>query len=363
MNFSDYCQKVGLNVKQQFVPDNKYSDSWKSGRVTRIATDKQFVIMHTTRNTATAQNEADNICNNPGLESFHAVVGKDIVIETVPFKWGAHHAVSYNPKSIGIELVEKDIDYAIEDYMKYIAYACYSLGITPSSSTLLWHTEAGVSTSCADRLKKDYGKDYLVKGVTYYWNIAREEVVSGEAPKPLPKPEPSNNWEANVKMQSGYRFFPNQVLALRDAPSESANTIDHADEKDYIDYDRYVNNDGFTWIRSTKSGLWAKWREIDVENYGKFEELGSAPASNVKYINLLPIASKPTYGFYKPGVVPVAKNISGYLEPFKWKGLSYPIVGDAETNVYYIETEYYGKVKVFFDSSRATITNTPTYKN
>lgn len=198
MNFEEYKKKVGLNVRQQLVGDKFRSSVYGRTRVCTEVTKKTHIVMHTTRTRATLQNEADNINNNPGIESFHAVVGKDGVIETVPVKYVAHHAGRpyWNRKAIGIELVELEIDSGIDNYMKYIGYLCYQEGIVPSAETLLWHTECGPSTKCAIKLKEDYGKDYLVKGIGKYYEIARGG-QSTPTPKPKPQPTPQPEVEGN----------------------------------------------------------------------------------------------------------------------------------------------------------------------
>ncbi|MEG0327736.1 MAG: M23 family metallopeptidase [Erysipelothrix sp.] len=98
---------------------------------------------------------------------------------------------------------------------------------------------------------------------------------------------------------------------------------------------------------------------FDFETYVPSE--GSKPSGDNKYINLKPIESKPRYGYYEMGVVPVAKNISGYLLPYPLDGISYEIKRMQSNNVAVVQTRDFGEVQLYVDSSRATLTDSPEY--
>ncbi|WP_415367957.1 CHAP domain-containing protein [Erysipelothrix rhusiopathiae] len=88
------------------------------------------------------------------------------------------------------------------------------------------------------------------------------------------------------------------------------------------------------------------------------------PSKSVKgkYINLLPLKDYPRYGTYDMGVVPIAQNISHYIEVMELEpntGISYEIVDWINPQVACIETRDFGKQQIFVDSTRATVTDKP----
>ena len=93
-------------IKQQFIPLSA------TGRRPGIAMRPEYITIHSTTNTATAQNEADNVCNNNPTRkvSFHIVVDDKQAIQVLPFNEVAWHAGdgfdTGNLKSIGIEICE-----------------------------------------------------------------------------------------------------------------------------------------------------------------------------------------------------------------------------------------------------------------
>lgn len=87
----------------------------------------------------------------------------------------------------------------------------------------------------------------------------------------------------------------------------------------------------------------------------------SAPATKVEYINLLPSSAYPKYGYYSLNDTPVRKNIRGYLTPNYYGGLSYKIKKRNSDGTVVVTTGVAGDVKLYVDSSRATITSSPKY--
>lgn len=93
-------------MKQQFIPLSA------TGRRPGIKLVPRYITVHSTANTATAQNEADNVCNNsPQMQvSFHVVVDDKQAIQVLPFNEVAWHAGdgmgTGNTASIGIEICE-----------------------------------------------------------------------------------------------------------------------------------------------------------------------------------------------------------------------------------------------------------------
>lgn len=69
--------------------------------------------IHETQNfKATAQNERDNLQNNPGTTSFHSVVDHKEVIRCVPFTTGCYHAwtTAGNNSSLSLEICSSSLD-------------------------------------------------------------------------------------------------------------------------------------------------------------------------------------------------------------------------------------------------------------
>ena len=94
-------------MKVQLIPKTS------TGRRPGIKMKPEYITVHSTGNPrSTAQNEADNVCNNhPKLKvSFHAVVDDKQAIQVLPFEEVAWHAGDGSGKgnmaSIGVEICE-----------------------------------------------------------------------------------------------------------------------------------------------------------------------------------------------------------------------------------------------------------------
>ena len=94
-------------IKQQFIPLSA------TGRRPGTKLKPEYITIHSTGNPkSTAQNEADNVCNNnPELQvSFHIVVDDKQAIQVLPFNEMAWHAGdglgTGNTRSIGLEICE-----------------------------------------------------------------------------------------------------------------------------------------------------------------------------------------------------------------------------------------------------------------
>lgn len=95
-------------TKKQFIPLSA------TGRRPAVAMKAEYITLHGNGNPkSTAQNEADNVCNNnPEFQvSFHMVVDDKQAIQTLPYNemgWHAGDGMSGtgNRKSIGVEICE-----------------------------------------------------------------------------------------------------------------------------------------------------------------------------------------------------------------------------------------------------------------
>lgn len=347
MSYNQYKKKTGLNVNQLFT--NKISDNYGATRVSssknRLGTD--YVVIHTTANTATAKQEAQNIANNKGIVSFHAVADEFGVYETVKFSNVAHHAGNKqaNRLSLGFELSEKNIEKGYENLIKYVGWVMYQLGLQPNKNHIKLHSEF-VSTSCGTYYKKK-GLDNVIKDIKHYYDVAKGENKPVSKPKPVPKPKPTKK---TVKIGGNMRLF--KVSRKDDTYPHGKNVKTNVRKRtlDILDEDNgrvKVRIKGFN-----PEVLWLANSEVT--------RVGGNTTSNDRYINIKP--NKKGYGLYALNVQPVAKNIGTYVNPGS-SGLSYKIRRNTKySNVYVIRTRDYGERQIYLDKSRASITSKPSYK-
>lgn len=181
MTYQDYLKHVNLKVSQMFTPLK--SHQYGATRVTEKPQRKiNYIVLHSTGTQATANQEAMNIKNNRGVESFHVVVDEFGVIETVRFKDVAHHAGDKNANlmSLGFELCEKNIEQGYNNFIKYVGWVMYQLGLQPTHETIRWHNEF-VVTSCGKFLREK-GKNKVIADIKKYMQLAK-------TPKQATKPK------------------------------------------------------------------------------------------------------------------------------------------------------------------------------
>ena len=86
----------------------------------------------------------------------------------------------------------------------------------------------------------------------------------------------------------------------------------------------------------------------------------STQASSKRFLNLDP--SIDSWNVYPLNKAPVRGNEIGKLNPKKFKGLSYEILGSPQTDVYTIQTTNFGRVNIFASKqTKSTITSTKKY--
>ncbi|WP_159641948.1 N-acetylmuramoyl-L-alanine amidase [Erysipelothrix anatis] len=245
LQFAEYAKQVGLTVKQNFT--SKVSSAYGSTRASSATHRKpiEMVVIHTTANNAPAVNEAANIANNNGTNSFNAVADADEVYETVRFSDVSHHAgdEDINKRSIGVELVEYNIEQGYINLVKYLGYAMAQLGLYPSTKTVRLHSEFA-HTSCGSFYKRK-GMSTIVSDIIKYYNIALNG--TSQEVKPTPKPEPvvkSNEQIAAEVMRgdwgngddrynrltnAGYDYYAIQdIINGGGSPTNSVDDVAHA---------------------------------------------------------------------------------------------------------------------------------------
>ena len=128
------------------------------------------LIVHNTAGTASAMEEAQNMCTNSSAVSFHVAIDEAQAVECIPFSRNAFHAgdgsAGYaNRHLIGIEIArsmdaESDrFDRAEENAAEYITHVCLQYGWT--SAQLHQHNWYS-ATACPHRTKAHW-QDFLAK--------------------------------------------------------------------------------------------------------------------------------------------------------------------------------------------------------
>lgn len=117
----------------------------------------------------------------------------------------------------------------------------------------------------------------------------------------------------------------------------------------------FVDN---TNILNGMGGNWKRTSQVKVE-----EPKPAPKPSNKQYVNLPPSIS--SWNFYALNAAPVRRNAKGTLNPKKFGGLSYYVYEYRDNNTTaVIQTQQFGKVKIYISGTCATITtNSHTYSH
>nr|DAW58295.1 MAG TPA: Cell wall hydrolase autolysin [Caudoviricetes sp.] len=115
------------------------------------------------------------------------------------------------------------------------------------------------------------------------------------------------------------------------------------------------------WHRITSGSLsgWVSAEYVRIEYVKMDNTTASQPSTSGKeYLNLP--ASATSWNVYPLDKAPVIANACGKLNPSKFGGLSYEILGKPQADVCIIQTSDFGKVQIYTASSTgATITTSP----
>ena len=126
---------MAYTFKQDLVPSSKYSIKCPYSMT------PEYITVHNTSNSATAQNEITYMKNNNNATSYHVAVDEKEVIQAIPFNRNAWHAGdgangTGNRKSIGIEICRSTsvdqtlFEQAEQNAAKYIATLLKQYGWT-----------------------------------------------------------------------------------------------------------------------------------------------------------------------------------------------------------------------------------------
>lgn len=162
------------------------------GKVTLVETPKTAIVVHNTTGTASAAANVNYFRTGGNNTSAHVVIDEDEVIEILPFKYRAHHAGSWNPWTIGIEIArsgdrETDrYDRAEAIAIDYMVTILIEQGWKPNAERIKFHRHA-LATSCPERIPSNREAAFIELVAKRY-----AERTGGAAPKPVapvaPKP-------------------------------------------------------------------------------------------------------------------------------------------------------------------------------
>ncbi|MBC2106157.1 peptidoglycan recognition protein family protein [Listeria booriae] len=306
-----------------------------------------MIVLHETANSnATIENEVSYMSRNWQNAFVHAFVSDSKVIEVADTNytaWGAGAAA--NRYAIHVELVRKgnfskayhnwldavvyyakqyDIPMSFNQGKKgFVTHAWVSdnLGGTNHQDPIAWLKQNGVSMS---QLEKDLKATY--RGDT---------AVSPSTPPITDAPKP--NVPSNIVVGA-------KVKVLSSAKTYATGQTIPA----------FVKGGNYTILQTKAdsvrlSGInsWVRNRDIEVAKV-------SAPVVTGKKVYLPATAN--SWRIYELTVSPIKANTKAFLNPAKFRGLSYPILKNRGSDVYEIQTSQFGRVQIYASpSTGATI--------
>ena len=265
---------MSYTFRQNLLPSNKYSIK------APYSMNAEYITIHNTSNSASADAEIRYMISNDNQTSFHVCVDEKEVIQAIPFNRNAWHAGdggsgTGNRKSIGIEIARSTGDAnlfarAEQNCAEYVAKLLKERG---------W----GI-----DRVKrhKDWsGKNCphktMEKGWQRFLNMIQTELNKLNQPKPQPRPQQQTNGKFKVGNYNGYVVTTDSlnVRQRRNAGSTLLTTIPKG-TKVYVRYVMYQDNSA-----TPKGSLWG-----GVEYNGKtgfinlnYVQPTSAPVVNTSF--------------------------------------------------------------------------------
>ena len=268
---------MSYTFRQNMVSSSKYSIKCP------YSMNPQYITIHNTANSASADAEVRYMISNNNQVSYHVCVDEKEVIQAIPFNRNAWHAGdgasgTGNRKSIGIEIARSTGDAnlfarAEQNCAEYVAKLLKERG---------W----GI-----DRVKrhKDWsGKNCphktMEKGWQRFLNMIQAELNKLNQPKPQPQPRPQQQTNGKFKVgnHNGYVVTTDSlnVRQRRNAGSTLLTTIPKG-TKVYVRYVMYQDNSA-----TPKGSLWG-----GVEYNGKtgfinlnYVQPTSAPATTTNFI-------------------------------------------------------------------------------
>ena len=266
---------MSYTFRQNMVPSSKYSIKCP------YSMNPQYITIHNTANSASADAEVRYMISNNNQVSYHVCVDEREVIQAIPFNRNAWHAGdgasgTGNRKSIGIEIARSTGDANLFEQAERNCAAYVA--------KLLKERGWGI-----DRVKrhKDWSGKYcphktMDKGWQRFLNMIQAELNKLNQPKPQPRPQQQTNGKFKVGNYNGYVVTTDSlnVRQRRNAGSALLTTIPKG-TKVYVRYVMYQDNSA-----TPKGSLWG-----GVEYNGKtgfinlnYVQPTSAPATTTNFI-------------------------------------------------------------------------------
>ena len=266
---------MSYTFRQNLVPSSKYSIKCP------YSMNPQYITIHNTSNSASADAEIRYMISNNNQVSYHVCVDEREVIQAIPFNRNAWHAGdgasgTGNRKSIGIEIARSTGDANLFEQAERNCAAYVA--------KLLKERGWGI-----DRVKrhKDWSGKYcphktMDKGWQRFLNMIQAELNKLNQPKPQPRPQQQTNGKFKVGNYNGYVVTTDSlnVRQRRNAGSTLLTTIPKG-TKVYVRYVMYQDNSAIP-----KGSLWG-----GVEYNGKtgfinlnYVQPTSAPTTTTNFI-------------------------------------------------------------------------------
>ena len=266
---------MSYTFRQNMVSSSKYSIKCP------YSMNPQYITMHNTANSASADAEVRYMISNNNQVSYHVCVDEREVIQAIPFNRNAWHAGdgasgTGNRKSIGIEIARSTGDANLFEQAERNCAAYVA--------KLLKERGWGI-----DRVKrhKDWSGKYcphktMDKGWQRFLNMIQAELNKLNQPKPQPRPQQQTNGKFKVGNYNGYVVTTDSlnVRQQRNGGSALLTTIPKG-TKVYVRYVMYQDNSA-----TPKGALWG-----GVEYNGKtgfinlnYVQPTSAPATTTNFI-------------------------------------------------------------------------------
>lgn len=264
---------MAYTFKQNLVPSSKYSIKCP------YTMTPEYITIHNTSNSASAENEIKYMVNNNNQTSYHVAVDEKEVIQAIPFNRNAWHAGDGasgkgNRKSIGIEICRSTSDVATfkkaeANCAKYVA-------------TLLKQYGWGIS-----KVKRHYdwsGKNCPHKTIELGWqrflNMVQEEldILNGKKQNSTSSSNTSSNTSTNTSTITGTNIMVRvKATTLSIYKTASSSTPIGTVKKGQV-YTITKTSNGFGYL---KSG--AGWISMSISDVEQISSVSSTSSSNTDY--------------------------------------------------------------------------------